>query len=71
MESDAIKADTAMLLEEARRIYKESDGWPFQAFTRFIFFAAGYYSGKDLNFSGMVSALSDIMYIVTKEAPNV
>ena len=57
--------EDSKLKEEARRIWKESDGWPYQAFVRFLFFVSGYW--KDKEFSSKLVKITDIIIDVMAE----
>lgn len=61
--------EDSKLKEEARRIWKESGGWPYQAFVRILFFASGYW--KDEAFSCRIMDIADIVIDVMKEGKNV
>ena len=61
--------EDSKLKKEARRIWTESDGWPYQAFVRFLFFSLGYIN--DEVFSSRIMKLADILIDVMKEGKNV
>ena len=59
------------LKEEAKRIYKETDRWPFETYLRFTLFVSGYYQGHEVNFSDMVKECLSILVEVILEERNV
>lgn len=61
--------DEKKLKEEARRIWKESDGWPYVAFVKLLFFASGYW--LDPEFTHKIAIISEIISDLIKEDKNV